>query len=445
MSDMSDIPDEPTHTQDFTGSPLPFSRRLFLQQGLTLASLLPTIPSFIQNSALGMVTPPDSVVGSRPGVPDDRILVVVQLAGGNDGLNTVVPYGDDAYYKARPALAIAAPGRPGSAALPISGADGLGLHPSFAGFNDLVDDGVAAIIPGVGYPNPNRSHFASTDIWETASEGGKGHGWLGRYFDCTCSGTPDPQASVAIGRKAPLALMGGASKPVSFESADLFRWLGQDIDPALRAPYDELMQRGAIDGVDAESQLGFLVRTALDARVSSDRIRAAVERPPLVAYPQNPLARQLRIVSAMIRDGLSTRVYYVSLGGFDTHAGQAGPHGNLLRQLGDSLRAFQRDMTAQGNGGRVLTMVFSEFGRRVRQNASQGTDHGTAAPMFLVGEMVRPGVIGRQPSLTDLDQGDLRFTVDFRSVYAGVLASWMKAPTERVLGGRYEPLKVLRG
>ncbi|HMN96154.1 MAG TPA: DUF1501 domain-containing protein [Phycisphaerales bacterium] len=441
---------------------LPYSRRLFLQQGLTLASLLPTIPAFIQQSALGMLDLDGATaVGSRPGVPEDRVLVVVQLAGGNDGLNTLIPYGAAEYYDARPGIAIAPPGRGDGAALAIPGRDGLGLHPGFAGFKALLDEGIAAVVPGVGYPNPNRSHFASTDIWETASLSGKGHGWVGRYFDCTCAGTPDPHGSVAIGRQAPLALMGASSTPVSFESAELFRWLGHDLDSALSDPYEALMRRGTATAVptpqrperrrpsgdpspESESQLAFLTRTALDARVSSDRIRAAVERTPLTNYPQGALARQLRIVAAMIRDGLSTRVYYVSLGGFDTHAGQVGAHANLLRQLGDSLRAFQRDLAAQGNDGRVLTMVFSEFGRRVRQNASQGTDHGTAAPMFLVGPMVRPGVQGRHPSLVDLDQGDLRHTIDFRSVYAAILGGWMKAPAARVLGGTFAPAEVLR-
>lgn len=440
--------------------PMPYSRRLFLQQGFTLASLLPTVPAFIQHSALGMMLPQGSAVSSRPGVPEDRILVLVQLAGGNDGLNSVIPYGDRNYYQARPQLAVPEPGRGNNAAL-RTGLDGIGLHPNLASLKELMDEGVATIVQGVGYPNPNRSHFASTDIWETADLSGKGTGWVGRYFDCTCNGTPDPQGAVAIGRRSPLALHGDIAKPVSFESAELFRWMGEDVHKSLKAPYDELTRAGELPEVAQDSQLAFLLRTALDAQVSSDRIRAAVARQPLVNYPQNQLARQLRIVGAMIRDGLSTRVYYVSLGGFDTHAGQAGPHGNLMRQLGDSLAAFHRDMKAQGNSGRVLTMVFSEFGRRVRQNGSQGTDHGTAAPMFLVGDMVNTGegasgrrgaksapatgVLGRHPSLTELDQGDLKFTVDFRSVYAGVLEDWMKAPSEKILGGKFAKVQVVRG
>jgi uncharacterized protein (DUF1501 family) len=190
--------------------------------------------------------------------------------------------------------------------------------------------------------------------------------------------------------------------------------------------------------------LSFLMRTTLDAHLSSDRIRKAMDKPPLVSYPRNALANQLRIVGAMIRDGLRTRVYYVTLGGFDTHANQPGQHANLLRQVGDSLKAFHADLTRQGNAGRVMTMVFSEFGRRVAQNASGGTDHGTAAPMYLIGDMVRPGVLGDHPALTNLDAGDLRYGVDFRTIYAGILQKWMGADATKVLGARYTPAKIMR-
>jgi uncharacterized protein (DUF1501 family) len=179
------------------------------------------------------------------------------------------------------------------------------------------------------------------------------------------------------------------------------------------------------------------MRTALDAQVASARILAAVAKQPLVRYPDHALARQLRTVGAMIRDGMPTRVYYASMGGFDTHGGQVGSHTNLLRQLSESIKAFQDDLKAQGNESRVVTMVFSEFGRRVKQNGSNGTDHGTAAPVFVIGPRVKPGIIGRHPSLTDLDQGDLKFGVDFRSVYASLLGDWMGAPAEVILRGNF--------
>jgi uncharacterized protein (DUF1501 family) len=282
------------------------------------------------------------------------------------------------------------------------------------------------------------------DIWQTARTDAKGTGWVGRYVDCTCSGTPDPEGVISIGREAPLALIGDRSTPVSFENAQLFRWMGADVDPALESTYESLTRAGEIDGVAPGSQQAFLMRTALDAQLSSDRIRDALRGSPLVRYPTTTLARQLQAIGAMIRAGMRTRVYYASIGGFDTHAGQANTHGQRLREVGDALKSFQDDLVAQGNDTRVLTMVFSEFGRRVRQNASGGTDHGTAAPMFLIGPMVKAGVVGTHPSLTDLDAGDLKFTTDFRSVYASVLDDWMRAPAAKVLGGSYPKAKVLR-
>lgn len=438
----------------------PYTRRVFLQQGLTLASMALTTPLFIERSARAVMLPLDSAVSSRPGVPEDRVLVVVQLGGGNDGLNTVVPYGADAYYRNRPALAIAAPGRGDGGAIALDHHAGLGLHPEFAGFKELIDDGAAAIVQGVGYPNPNRSHFTSMDIWQTANTNATGHGWLGRYFDNQCHGSPAADAAVTVGRDAPLALTGQTHKPVTFESAEQFRWRGEDIHPSLRDAYERMLsdlpnggvperrerenRRGNQANPNDQSHRDFLTRTAMDARASSERIRKAVSEKPLVSYPNSGLAQQLRTVSAMIRAGMPTRVYYVSLGGFDTHANQLATHGRLLRQLGDALNAFYRDLQAQGNSSRVLTMAFSEFGRRVAQNASQGTDHGTAAPMYFVGDMVRHGVLGDHPSMNHFDQGDLRFTVDFRCLYAAVIDDWLKADSTAVLGTRFRKAEIIR-
>lgn len=418
-----------------------YTRRLFLQHGCALASIAATVPCFIERSALGMLG--DPLLASNPGVPDERILVIVQLGGGNDGLNTVVPYGSDDYYRARPQIGIRQPGAAAQngqdSALALDGVRGVGLHPNLEGFKTLFDDGLLSVVQGVGYPNPNRSHFTSMDIWQTGRLDAKGSGWIGRYFDNTCNGTPHPEGAIAIGRNAPLALEGDIQKPVAFENASLFRWNGQDLHGSLKDPYDTLNRTGSggFTPDTGDTQKAFLMRTALDAQVSSDRIRAAVAKQPLVPYPSNGLANQLKMIGAMIRDGMPTRVYYASMGGFDTHGGQLGTHANLMRQLGESVLAFQRDLKEQRNDARVTTMVFSEFGRRVKQNASGGTDHGTAAPMFLVGPNIRPGVWGNHPSLTDLDQGDLKFGVDFRSVYASLLEDWMKAPSEKVLRGKF--------
>jgi len=433
--------------------PKAFTRRQFLARGVTLASASMTVPAFIQSSAMGLPVPGE-LMSSMPGVPEDHVLVVVQLSGGNDGLNTVVPLGDPNYYNARPGIAI-----PESQALGLSRDAGLGLHPALTGMKSLYDDGLCAIVQGIGYPNPNRSHFMSMDIWHTGDTDATGNGWLGRYFDHQCcgygkgeSGRPEDgshamQPGIALGREAPLAMQGSKIKPIAFETPDLFQWTGEKVHQSLVDPYETLIARGdAPDHADG-SNSSFLMRTALDAQVSSDMIRRAVARKPKTDYPSSRLGQELSMVASMINAGLKTRVYYVTLGSFDTHAGQGGRYGNharLLEQFASAVRAFYADLGQQGNDGRVLTMSFSEFGRRVKQNASGGTDHGTAAPMFLFGPMVKPGVHGRHPSLSDLAGGDLKFNVDFRTVYAAILDQWFAADAEAILGGRYRAAPVLR-
>ncbi len=428
-----------------------FTRRAFLNRGLTLASAAVTVPWFLQSSAMAMAQPVGAGT-SLPGVAQDRVLVVVQLAGGNDGLNTVIPYRDGLYYKARPTIGVAA-----DRVLKLGRQDDVGLHPSMTGMKELYDEGLLALVQGVGYPNPNRSHFKSMDIWHTADTSGIGAGWLGRYFDNQCAGAPGAgtdssscsgHAAIAIGREAPLAMEGRVYKPISFESQELFKWSGAELHPALAGAYDELTTMDADAPVPTgDTNASFLTRTALDARIASERIRAAVGQRPLVNYPGTPIARQLSMVAQMIRAGLETRVYYVSLGGFDTHAGQGnvnGPHANLVGQLAGAVRAFYADLKEQGNDTRVLTMSFSEFGRRVGQNGSGGTDHGTAAPMFLMGPMVKAGVHGKHPSLADLDSGDLKFHTDFRAVYTGILEDWMKSDGQKVLGRKFKGLEVVK-
>jgi uncharacterized protein (DUF1501 family) len=395
-------------------------------------------------------------MSSIPGVPEDHILVVVQLSGGNDGLNTVVPFADDNYYRVRPGIGIRERELIELQRLGNGRATGLGLHPKLAPIKDLYDEGMAAVVQGVGYPNPNRSHFKSMDIWQTADTSATGDGWIGRYFDSQCCGEGKgesgqaetaSQPGIAIGRTAPLAMQGRRVTPIAFETPDLFRWTGEDVHESLVDPYEHLTRTGVRDGAEAGSNAAFLMRTALDAQVSSELIRNAVAKRPLVNYPGTPLGKQLAMVGSMIRSGLDTRVYYVVHGGFDTHAGQGGAngqHAQLLDQFAQAVRAFYSDLNEQGNAQRVLTMSFSEFGRRVGQNASGGTDHGTAAPMFLFGPMVNAGVIGDHPSLTDLDSGDLKYMIDFRRVYADILRDWMGADPRVVLDGSYRTLGVLR-
>ena len=434
--------------------PAAFTRRQFLQSGLVMASAAATLPAFLQRSAFGLPMPAPGL-SSIPGVPEDHILVVLQLSGGNDGLNTVVPFGEDEYYRRRQGIAITQQ----QAIRLDTRAGGIGLHPALAPLKEMYDEGLAAIVQGVGYPNPNRSHFKSMDVWHTADTSGTGDGWIGRYYDSQCcgygkgeSGTPEqtqtnPQPGIAIGRSAPLAMQGRRLQPIAFETPNLFRWTGEDVHESLQEPYRAITTAGVPEGADADSQASFLMRTALDAQVSSDLIRRAVAQRPLVRYPGSGLARNLAMIASMIRAGLKTRVYYCDLGGFDTHAGQGGAngqHANLLRTFAEAVRAFYADLKAQENDKRVMTMVFSEFGRRVGQNASGGTDHGTAAPMFVFGPMVRAGLHGEHPSMRDLDDGDLKFRIDFRQVYATVLERWMGAPSKEILEGNYRTLDLVR-
>ena len=417
-----------------------FTRREFVHTGLAVVSTISTIPGFLYRSAMVMADPADSpLTATRPGVPEDRILVVVQLSGGNDGLNTVVPYGHGTYYDARPGLAV-----PQKEVLRLDQGDGIGLHPQLAMYRDLMTEGLANVVQGVGYPNPNRSHFASMDIYHTARvQGSKGLGWLGQCLDQI--EPTNSTALISVGREAPLAGRGSRTQPVSFENPDLFRWSGAELHPSLVGHYDRINRAGVLEELAGvgNDQAAFVMRTALDAQLASDRVRAAVAKAPQTQFPRGQLANQLRMVAAMIRAELPTRVYYVGLSGFDTHGNQRGRHANLLREFATAMKGFYAELRALGQEDRVLSLAFSEFGRRVAQNASQGTDHGTAGPMFLLGPMVKPGLLGRQPSLEQLDKGDLIYNVDFRSVYAAVLDQWLRADSRKVLGRAFKAAPVL--
>ncbi len=424
-----------------------YTRRAFLQSSAVLASAAITVPAFIQSSAYALPQAPQGLA-SIPGVNEDNILIIIQLSGGNDGLNTVIPYRDDTYHRLRPTLAVNVDNL-----LILDKKMDLALNGAMTGIGELFDQGQCAIIQGVGYPNPNRSHFTSTDIWHTAEISGTGDGWIGRYIDAQCcgygkgqSGQPDGshalEPPIAIGREAPLALSGRHMMPVAFESPDLFEWAGSKFSKDIIEHHQQLTDLSSTHA-DDDSNHSFLMRTAMDARISSETIRKAVAAKPLVQYPGSSLAKQLSMIGSMIRAGMKTRVYYASLGGFDTHANQVGGHTRLLRQFSDAIAAFQKDLAAQGNADRVTTMCFSEFGRRVGQNASNGTDHGTAAPMFMFGPKVQGGFHSRHPSLTNLDNGDLKYTADFRSVYAEVLDKWLSTKSRDVLGASFRHLRVL--
>src|SRR5665213_2444521 len=358
------------------------TRRLFLQKGMTLVAAGATIPTFLDQTVMAIANPEDSSRVQQPTGKDGKILVVVQLSGGNDGLSTVVPYADDTYHRLRPVIAHKV-----ETIHKIN--DYIGLNPNLGPVADLLQKGKAEIIQGVGYPNPNRSHFRSMDIWQSArpDQESETSGWLGRYFDNTCKGadpkTVDPKIGISIGQQLPLAMTGEHVRPIAFERTDAFRYNGPD-----RARYEQLNKSATTSSdsspqkLTATSRLDFLHRTAMDAQVSSDRVLKIMRDYTTTAtYPGGEFGQGLRAVAAMIHGELPTRVYYVSLGGFDTHAGERTRHDNLMKQLADGIQAFWKDMEQHGNDQRVLMMTFSEFGRRVAENASHGTDHGTAAPM----------------------------------------------------------------
>jgi uncharacterized protein (DUF1501 family) len=422
------------------------TRRVFLQRGLTLLAAAPTVPAFLDQTVMAIANPLDTPLTQQPSGKDGKVLVVVQLAGGNDGLNTVVPFADDVYHRVRPGIR-----HDPKTIHRLS--DTLGLHPSLKPLLDLYERQHMAIVQAVGYPNPNRSHFRATDIWHSAQPEREqpSSGWVGRYFDNACAGA-DPDVGISIGETLPLAMQGERMTPLSFERPESYRYRGID------RPRYELLNRVAAGAPTAgpagkpknvrttgQTQLDFLHRTAMDAQLSSDDIlRVTQNHHPANEYPRGELGEGLRLVAAMIRGGLSTRVYYVHLGGFDTHANERGRHDQLMARFAESVSAFWEDLRAQKNDERVLMMTFSEFGRRVAQNASGGTDHGAAAPMFLFGPRVKGGIVGNTPSLTDLDNGDLKHQFDFRSVYATVLQQWLDTPSKPVLGQQFKPLPVVR-
>lgn len=431
------------------------TRRDFLRTTMLGASATWTVPGFVGRTFAELLDKSrDSAVQPVTG-KDGTILVVLQLAGGNDGLNTLVPYADDAYHKARPRLAKKQQDL-------IRLGDYCGLNGSLPFLGSLFREGELAVVQGVGYPNPNRSHFVSTSVWETADPANRSNtGWLGRYFDNACGGA-DPTVGISFNKTQPEAFGAARNPGICLSSPDLYRWIrggggkamAEEFFAELNRPHDDdvpadggsiaVPAGGKTGGVARESNLAFLERVALDAQVSSRKIlEIAAKHQSRVSYDGTPLARSLNLVARMIAGGLPTRVFYVSHGGFDTHNNQQGSHDRLLQQLDSALKSFLADLREQGNADRVVVMTFSEFGRRVGENASGGTDHGQGSCLFVAGKPVKGGLYGKHPSLTDLAQGDLQFTTDFRSVYATMLEDWLGAKSQPILKGKFGKLGLI--
>jgi uncharacterized protein (DUF1501 family) len=392
--------------------------------------------------AVGLVTPPwlstiakaDVLRQSKGGKIDpNTILVVVQLTGGNDGLNTIVPYTDPRYRSLRPNLGI-----PDTSVLRID--DKLGMHPALEGLKTLYDEKKVAIIQGVGYPRANRSHFKSMEIWQSASPDGKlSYGWIGRHFDeRLAAGTLNPVVALGLSTDKPRALNAKAASIPCFASlADIQNMVGD--------PDAERMLR-QIQGADSPNADLRVIqqanKSALDAMaILRDKLSTFA---PKQTYGNDPFGVGFKQMAQLVATSPQTRVIYFSTGGFDTHARQAETHQRLLDGFSKGILAFQREIEALGLDKKVVVMVFSEFGRRSYENASAGTDHGAAAPMFLIGSQVKGGLYGPIPNLNDLDDGDIKFAIDFRQVYATALDGWLGGASDVVLGSRFDSIDVWR-
>jgi uncharacterized protein (DUF1501 family) len=393
------------------------SRRGFMASGLGMAALGAVPRDFLRD--------PSSVDAWRA----HRILVVLQLSGGNDVLSTFVPYADDAYARARRATRIDA-----KEVLRID--DRIGLHPALKGLRRLLDEGAFAAVLGIGYPEPSFSHFTAMDIWHAGDRRGRAvpQGWIGRYADGCQPNDEVPELAIAIGSDVkPRAIAGARHPGLSFRRPEAFRFAA--LEGAEEAAYRELNRAPA---ASAQGNRAHVARSAALAIATSERLRAIARgHRARVEYPNTPLAASLRTVAALVTGGARTRVYYVFQGGYDTHAGQKPRHDRLMGELDAAVAAFQLDLARHGTAERVLTMAFSEFGRRVAENGSGGTDHGAAGGMFLVGPGVVPGLHGKMPSLTELHGGgggSLAYTIDFRCVYAAVLRHWLGTDSRAIVG-----------
>ncbi|HUP81116.1 MAG TPA: DUF1501 domain-containing protein [Pirellula sp.] len=399
------------------------SRRQFLKRS-SLISLVPTIPTFLRATV------------DAAEVGQDKILVVVELSGGNDGLNTLVQYKDDGYLSNRTALRL-----DDNSLLKLN--DTLALHPSMQGMAKLFEAGELAIVQGVGYPNPNRSHDVSMAVWHTARTDVELHrdmGWLGRGMDRLAVRQGVPSSVTAYSSAIPNAIRGRKSQTASIESLNEFARSNM-MRPDLTTVLSDSKQ-------SAVPLTNFLRQSALEAYTTSQRLRLLSEstsgkKESALSRLDSPIARQLGVIADLIQADFGSRVYYAVQSGYDTHSRQLNDHSALLRALSNSLTAFLKELSESGNGDRVLVMCFSEFGRQVKENASAGTDHGTAGPVFVAGKAVKGGVHGQSLDLQTLIDNAPRHTTDFRDVYAGILRDWLTIDPTKVLDGHSTALRLV--
>lgn len=388
-------------------------RKEFLQVGsLATASLM--LPKFLKAFEQPRMVP-----------PGNKVVVVIQFSGGNDGLNTVIPVRNDIYYRERPKLGIAK-----NNALLLT--DETGLNPALEAFKGLYDDGSLAIMNSVGYPNPDRSHFRSMDIWHSASESNEyiNTGWLGRYLDAQCKGCDKPTQAMELDDVLSLALKGEENKGLAFK----------DPKKLFNTSNGRFIKDVSKDHKSGEETIDYLYKTMSATLSSSEYIyNQSRIHPTAQAYPNTTLGKDLKTIASLIFSDINTKVYYVSLGSFDTHVNQDNQQKRLFTELNDAVKAFTTDLKNNNRFNDVLMMTFSEFGRRVSQNASNGTDHGTANNMFFIsGGLKEKGMLNAMPDLADLNEGDLKHKVDFKNVYATVLNKWLGADDKLILGQKYK-------
>ena len=392
-------------------------RKQFIQVG-SLATASFMLPKFLKAFEQPAMIP-----------PGNKVLVVLQMSGGNDGLNTVIPIRNDIYYKTRPKLGI-------EKDKTLTLTDEVALHPALTGFKELFEDGGLGIMNSVGYPNPDRSHFRSMDIWQTASDS-KSYvytGWLGRYLDAQCRGCDKPTQALEIDDVLSLALKGEQMKGIALK--DPQRLYNTSHQKYFKDVLADHKSAGADQPVD------YLYKTMASTLSSADYIfQQSRLRPSSQQYPKTGLGKSLQTIASLIFSDINTKVYYVSLGSFDTHVNQQNEQQRLFTEMSDAVKSFVTDLKSNNRFQDVLLMTFSEFGRRVSQNASGGTDHGTANNMFLIsGGLKQKGLINEMPDLNDLDEGDLKYKIDFKDAYATVLNKWLGADDKSILGKSFSHL-----
>ncbi len=418
------------------------SRRIFIQDGFKVVSLGLAMPHIFTRAvqAAGQEAGRDESVLRTPENASndpfaDRTLIVVQMAGGNDGLNTVIPYGDGNYYTQRKNLGI-----PEAEVLKLD--DRFGLHPAMGGFKSLWDGGNLAVVHGVGYPSPSFSHFKAMDVWQTANPEGKAdEGWLAKLVKGAVDRRGHPFAGFAAGSTLPPALMSPDLSVPAVDNANTFKLL-PDPRYAVDAPARQNALVQLYSGYAGSDPFARVLQSTQQGTLSSiDQLQKAhVAYKPAAEYPKDGFGAGLKLLAETITGDLGVKVGYITIGGFDTHSNQKTNQARLLQSLSDGLKAFWDDLVAQGKADEVMIMSWSEFGRRVGENGSNGTDHGTATPQFIIGNGIKGGHWGDPVSLTDLAAGNLKFTTDFRSVYGTVMDGWLGAPAEKLLGARYPTL-----